>query len=152
VLTDAITVQLRLPGLVVLEAIERSDRIEVATRYESEEAACPRCQRLTWRVHQWRRQRKRDAKLWGKEVWLVLWKRRFRCRPCRYVFTEDDPVCGPRKRTTRRLRGEVALQAQEATVKAVSRWHGVSEGLVQRSWLERYPGSLHRPSRMSFWA
>ena len=137
-LTNAITVELRLPGLVVLEAVETEDRIEVATEYAGQEAACPRCQRPTWRVHQRRRQRKRDAQLWGKQVWIVLWKRRFRCRPCRYVFTEDDPACGRRKRTTCRLRGEVAQQAQEATVKAVSRWHGVSEGLVQRSWLERY--------------
>jgi transposase len=136
--TNAITVQLRLPGLTVLEAVETDDRIEVAAEYENEEASCPRCQRPTWRVHQRRRQRKRDAKLWGKPVWIVLWKRRFRCRPCRYVFTEDDPACGRRKRTTRRLRGEVALQAQEATVRAVSRWQGVSEGLVQRSWLETY--------------
>ncbi len=137
-LTNAITVELRLPGLVVLEAVETEDRIEVATEYAGQEAACPRCQRPTWRVRQRRRQRKRDAQLWGKQVWIVLWKRRFRCRPCRYVFTEDDPACGRRKRTTCRLRGEVAQQAQEATVKAVSRWHGVSEGLVQRSWLERY--------------
>jgi len=138
VLNDAITVELGLPGLVVLEAREMSDRIEVATEYANEEAVCPRCQQPTWRVHQRRRQRKRDALLWGKQVWLVLWKRRFRCRPCRYVFTEEDPACGRRRRTTRRLRSEVALQAQEATVKAVSRWHGVSEGLVQRSWLESY--------------
>lgn len=145
-LTDAITVKLRLPGLVVLEAVEKEDRIEVATEYANEEAVCPRCQQLTWRVHQRRRQRKRDARLWGKQVWIVLWKRRFRCRPCRYVFTEEDPACGRRKRTTRRLRGEVALQAQEATVKAVSRWNGVSEGLVQRSWLEHY-AALAPPSK-----
>jgi transposase len=138
VLKNAITVELRLPGLVVLEAVESPDRIEVAAEYENAEASCPRCQRPTWRVHQRQRQRKRDARLWGKQVWIVLWKRRFRCRPCRYIFTEDDPACGRRKRTTRRLRGEVAQQAQEATVKAVSRWHGVSEGLVQRSWLECY--------------
>lgn len=135
---DAITVELSLPGLVVLGERESSDRIEVAARYEAEEATCPRCARPTWQVHQWRRQRKRDAKLWGKQVWIHIWKRRFRCRTCRYVFTEDDPACGRRKRTTRRLRGEVALQAQDATVKAVSRWQGVSEGLVQRSWLEAY--------------
>jgi transposase len=30
----------------------------------------------------------------------------------------------------------VAIEAQEACVRTVSRWHGVSEGLVQRSWLE----------------
>ncbi len=137
-LTNAITVELRLPGLVVLEALETGDRIEVATEYADEEAVCPRCQQPTWRVHQRRRQRKRDSELWGKPVWIVLWKRRFRCRPCRYVFTEEDPACGRRRRTTRRLRGEVAVQAQEATVKAVSRWHSVSEGLVQRSWLETY--------------
>lgn len=137
-LTDAITVSLRLPGLVVLGGQELSDRIEVATRCAAEEAECPRCQRSTWQVHQWRRQRKRDARLWGKQVWIYLWKRRFRCRICKYVFTEDDPACGRRRRTTRRLRREVALQAQEATVRAVSRWHGISEGLVQRSWLETY--------------
>lgn len=137
-LTNAITVELRLPGLMVLEAVETRDSIEVATEYANQEAFCPRCEQPTWRVHQRRRQRKRDAQLWGKQVWIVVWKRRFRCRPCRYVFTEDDPACGRRKRTTRRLRGEVALQAQEATVKAVARWHGVSEGLVQRSWLEAY--------------
>jgi transposase len=138
VLTDAITVKLRLPGLVVLDGRELSDRIEVAARYETEAAACPRCQKPTWRVHQWLRQRKRDARLWGKQVWLYLWKRRFRCRPCRYVFTEDDLACGRRRRTTRRLRSEAALQAQEASVKAVAQWQGVSEGLVQRSWLETY--------------
>lgn len=137
-LTNAITVELRLPGLLVLEARETAGSIEVATEYANEEADCPRCQKPTWRVHQRRAQRKRDARLWGKPVWIVLWKRRFRCRPCRYVFTEDDAACGRRKRTTRRLRGEMALQAQEATVKAVSSWHGVSESLVQRSWLESY--------------
>ena len=80
-LTDAITVELRLPGLVVLESVERGDRIEVATEYANEEAECPRCQQPTWRVHQRRRQRKRDAQLWGKQVWIVLWKRRFRRAP-----------------------------------------------------------------------
>jgi transposase len=138
VLNDAITVRLGLPGLVVLDERERSDCIEVAAKCEVDEAACPRCKRPTRQVHQWLRQRKRDLKLWGKQVWLYLWKRRFRCRPCRYVFTEEDPACGRRRRTTRRLRGEVALQAQEATVKTVARWHGVSEGLVQGSWLEAY--------------
>ena len=137
-LTDAIRVQLRLPGLTVLEARESSDHIEVAAKYAEEEADCPRCRRPTWQVHEWRQQRKRDAQIWGKPVWLVLWKRRFRCRVCRHVFTEDDPACGRRRRTTLRLRRQVAKEAQEASVKAVSRWHGVSEGLVQRSWLETY--------------
>jgi transposase len=138
VLSQAITVQLRLPGLVVWGVVEREDAIEVVAQYAATEANCPRCGRPTWQVHQVHEQRKRDAPLWGKQVWILLWKRRFRCRVCRAVFMEADPACGARRRTTGRLRSAVAQQAEEATVRTVSRWHGVSEGLVQRSWLEAH--------------
>lgn len=161
---DSITIQLQLAGLKVLQVKEWRSRIEVVVCYEAGEAACPGCGHSTWQVHQWRLQRKRDAKVWGKLVWLLLWKRRFRCRVCGKVFTEPDPVCGRYRRTTKRLRNHLAYQAEEATVRAVSRWQGVSEGLVQRSWLEehsmvRAPSSPHvflgldgfcarRPNRM----
>lgn len=136
--TDVITVQLRLPGLVVLAVQETGRWIEVVGRYRNEEAVCPGCNRSTWQVHQWHLQRKRDAKLWGKEVWVALFKRRFRCRRCRKVFTEPDPVCGSRRRTTGRLRATVARRAREATVRSVAREEGVSEGLVERSWVEAH--------------
>jgi transposase len=136
--SDVITVKLRLQGLVVLGVKETARWIEVAAQYEKEAAACPQCGRSTWQVHQWHLQRKRDAKLWGKEVWLALFKRRFRCRQCGKVFTEPDPVCGARRRTTGRLRQTVARRAREATVRFVAREEGVSEGLVERSWLETY--------------
>ncbi len=133
---DCITVKLRLQGLKVLMVNETRTWIEVVARYENEEANCPRCERPTWQVHQWHLQRKRDAKLWRKEVWVALFKRRFRCRQCRKVFMEPDPVCGSRRRTTRRLRQVVARLAEETTVRAVAREEGVSEGLVERSWVD----------------
>jgi transposase len=80
----------------------------------------------------------RDARLWKKVVYLALLKRRFRCRHCRKVFMEPDPVCGARRRTTARLRDTVAGWASEATVRAVARVEGVSEGLVERSWVEKH--------------
>ena len=135
---DVITVRLRLAGLRVLGTRERGRWIEVVGQYEGEEGVCPRCGRSTWQVHQWHLQRKRDAKLWGKEVWLALFKRRFRCRHCRKVFMEPDAACGPRRRTTSRLRKTVARRAREATVRSVAREEGVSEGLVERSWLEAH--------------
>ena len=141
-----ITVQLDLPGLRVLDAAEFTDRLEIAAEYENDEAACPRCAKPTWRVHQRSKQRKRDLEFWGRSVWVYIWKRRFRCRPCRYVFTEDDPACGRRRRTTRRLRKKAAHEALEATVCAVARWHGVSESLVGRSWLEFY-GQVEAPTK-----
>jgi transposase len=136
--TETITVELGLPGLRVPDSAEFPDRLEIAAEFQDVEATCPRCGRPTWRVHQRSKQRKRDLECWGRPVWVYVWKRRFRCRPCRYVFTEDDPVCGRRRRTTRRLRRRAAQEALEATVCAVSGWHGISQSLVQRSWLEFY--------------
>src|SRR3990172_2159677 len=135
---DSITIRLRLTGLRVLAVKEAGKWIEVVAQYRDNEAVCPRCERSTWQVHQWHIQRKRDAKLWGKEVWVALLKRRFRCRHCRKVFTEPDPACGPRRRTTGRLRQRVARRAREATVRSVAREEGVSEGLVERSWVEAH--------------
>ncbi len=135
---DRISIQLRLPGVKVLGVKEEEHWIEVIGRYQTEEAICPQCGRSTWQVHQWHLQRKRDAKLWRKEICLALWKRRFRCRSCRKVFMEPDPACGRRRRTTVRLRDTVAGLSNEATVRAVARLEGVSEGLVERSWMEKY--------------
>ena len=136
--TDLIRISLGLPGLVVLD-IREGTRIEVLVEYGNKETICPHCGRRTWQVHQRHRQVKRDAKVWQKAVELVLLKRRFRCRRCGKVFTEEDPACGRYRRTTRRLRRQVAQQAEEAPVRAVARWQGVSEGLVQRSWVESHP-------------
>lgn len=96
--TNSITIQLRLPGLAVLGVKEWRECIEVVACYSNQEAVCPRYGRATRQVHQGHRQRKRVALVWGKTVWLLLWKRRFRCRICRKVFTEPDPVCGRRRR------------------------------------------------------
>lgn len=140
---DRISIELRLPGVKVLDIKEEAHWIEVLGEYRTEEAECPRCGRSTWQVHQRHLQRKRDARLWRKPVWLGLLKRRFRCRNCRKVFTEPDPACGARRRTTARLRETVAGLASEATVRAVARMEGVSEGLVERSWVEKH--SVVRP-------
>ena len=147
--TDRITVGLQLPELQVNAVHETPFGVDVVAQYARQDAPCPACGRSTWRVHQWRRQRKQDLELWDKPVALVLWKRQFRCRPCRKVFTEDDPVCGRRRRTTVRLRRQLAREAEDVTVRTTAHWHAVSEGLVQRSWLEAHsviaaPAQPHR--------
>jgi len=137
---DVISIELGLPGLVVLDVRETARWIEVVAQYRDEGASCPSCGRTTTRIHQSHLQRKRDGKLWKKEVWIALFKRRFRCWHCHKVFTEPDPACGARRRTTGRLRETVGKWAQDATVRAVARNEGVSEGLVERSWREVHTG------------
>jgi transposase len=164
--TDRISIELRLPELEVLDVDETEHWIEVVAQFKSATGDCPTCGRPSGQIHQSHLQRKRDARLWGKEVRIALFKRRFRCQWCDKVFMEADPVCGRRRRTTGRLRKVVARLAQDATVRAVSRLEGVSEGLVERSWVEAHavvapPGRPHvllgldgfcvrRPGRM--WA
>lgn len=142
--SEPITVELQLAGVRVNGVYETEHGIDVVVQYACEEACCPACGRSTWQVHQWRRQRKQDLELWDKQVYLVLWKRRFRCRSCRKVFTEDDPLCGSRRRTTCRLRRRLGKESEDVTVRTTARWHAVSEGLVQRSWLEAH--SVIEPS------
>jgi len=136
--SDLISIELMLPELMVLGVNESQHWIEVVAQYRGETGDCPQCGRRTGQIHQSHLQRKRDARLWQKEVWIALFKRRFRCQQCGKVFMEPDPVCGRGRRTTRRLRKTVARLAQEATVRAVSRLEGVSEGLVERSWVEAH--------------
>lgn len=141
---DTITVALGLPELRVLGCDERWDHLWVEVRYRWEQALCPGCGRQTAKVHATTRQRKRDWRLWGKAVFLVLHKRRFRCLCCGAVFSEPDPVFGPRRRTTQRLREEVGRAAVVEPCSWVAKRQGVSPSLVRRSLVEVLQEALAR--------
>ena len=129
---DCITIALGLPEVRVVREEETEEGITVEIEYRAETAPCPRCGRRTPKVHSTGCQRKRDRRLWDKPVYLVLRKRRFRCVRCRKVFTEPDPVCEARRRSSRRFRGQLGEEALHQTVRHVARKEGVGEGLVRR--------------------
>ena len=60
---ETITMALRLPGLVVVEAREDAHTIEVVAQYARQTADCPRCGRPSADVHQWHDQWTRDLAL-----------------------------------------------------------------------------------------
>lgn len=110
--------------------------IRVQVEYRSGEAPCPWCGAMTGRVHSRRVQMKRDLRLWHKPVYLVLRKRRFRCSGCGKVFSEPDPVCGMRRRTSERFRSYLGREALDQTVRQVARKEGVGETLVRGCVIE----------------
>ena len=128
---DCITVLLRLPELRVRDQEETDYSIRVEVEYRTSDAECPFFGERTARVHSRRMQVKRDLRLWHKPVCLELSKRRFRCRDCGRVFSEPDPVCGMRKRTSERFRSHLGQEALEQTVRRVARKEGVGETLVR---------------------
>jgi transposase len=127
----SITVLLGLPELLVRGEEETECSIKVQVEYREREAECPYCGERTERVHSRRLQVKRDLRLWHKPVYLELSKRRFRCRVCGRVFSEPDPVCGMRRRTSERFRSYLGREALEQPVRQVARKEEVGETLVR---------------------
>ena len=128
---DSITVLLGLPELRVRGEEETEQWIGVQVEYRAQEVQCPWCGEMTGSVHSRRTQMKRDMRLWQKPVYLELRKRRFRCRGCGRVFSEPDPVCGMRKRTSGRFRSHLGREALEQPVRQVAMREGVGETLVR---------------------
>ena len=134
---DCITIALRLPEIRMLGEKETDKEFTVVVEYRAAYAACPFCGERTPKVHSVRPQRKRDRGLWGKPVFLLLNKRRFRCLRCGKVFSEPDPVFGTRRRSSQRFREYLGEEATSQTVRHVARREGVGEGLVRRCLTEQ---------------
>ncbi len=128
---DCITVLLRLPELRVRGQVETDYGIRVQVEYRASDTECPSCGERTERVHSRRVQVKRDRRLWDKPVYLELCKRRFRCSGCGRVFSEPDPVCGMRRRTSEWFRSYLGREALDQPVRQVARKEGVGDTLVR---------------------
>lgn len=146
---------LDLAGLVVLRQRTEQGRLVIEVAYASAMAACPHCGRATNKVHDRRTQRKRDLPIRGREVILLLHRRRFRCLRCTgrhrrpRTFTEGDPACGqgPKgraRRTTQRLREAIAQEESHQTVKRVAKVYGVGQRFVRECIAERAHREIQR--------
>ena len=130
--SEGIVVPLELAGLRILNQIVQPDgsiRVEVIAT--TDRACCPHCQCVCVKQHDVRQRSKRDVPLGGHPVELVLQKRRFWCFRCHKAFTESDSACGPRKRTTVRLREAIGQQAISRPLAHVAEEYGVGPRFVQ---------------------
>jgi len=153
--SDVITLPLGLEGLeVVGQEVSPDGSLVVKVQYSRASVVCPKCHRPTNKLHDRRLQRKRDLPLREQAVILRLIRRRFRCvrcgvlsANCRWrplVFSEPQEGFGrgPKgrsRRTTRRLREQLAREARVQTVKRVAECFGVGERFVReclRDWAQ----------------
>ncbi len=127
-----IVVPLDLPEFRVVEQTSHPDgslRVKVIAKRAG--ALCPHCQHPCDTIHDCRERTKRDISLRGYQVHLIVLKRRYRCSLCRTTFTEPDEACGPRRRTTRRLREAIGRQGAMQPVASVSHSFGVGPRFVR---------------------
>jgi transposase len=122
--------------LRILSSEDHGDHIEVMAEFVNDQAICPRCGAATQHVHDRRTQRKRDEASGRKPVFVVLKKRRFHCGSCGNIFTEPDPLCGSRRRTTQRLRAAIREAVVQGGVKRAAKVMNVSRVAVYRTLRE----------------
>ncbi len=123
---EGIVVPLDLPEFrVVTQEGHPDGSLRVRVIAINETAVCPGCHGQCDQLHDCRERVKRDLSLRGYSVKLVVLKRRFRCPTCKKPFTEPDEACGPRRRTTSRLREAIGRQGGKQTVADVSQSFGV---------------------------
>jgi hypothetical protein len=140
-LNQYIKIPLALPGWAVVEQHKEGSTVVVEVASTAASAVCPYCGTVSSKVHDRRAQRKRDVPLGEWAVAVVMRRRRFRCRWCRTApgrpRTFSEPVegfgQGPKgrvRRTTGRLRQQLAEQARRQTVKRVAQDYGVGQSSV----------------------
>src|SRR5215469_15285136 len=128
----SILVPLGLPDFQILsQTITEEGVVEVTIVSSADRAVCPHCGRVSPKQHDQRLRRKRDVPLAGRQVQLLLIKRRFWCLTCRRSFTEADSICGWRRRTTERLRQTIGAQACSRPLAHVAAELAVGPRLVQ---------------------
>ena len=144
---DCITIALGLPEVRVIREKETEQEIRVEVEYRARSAICPCCGQKTLKVHSTSLQNKRDRRLWDKPVFFTLYKRRFRCLNCGKVFTEPDPVCGARRRSSQRFRQYLGQEAILQPVRHVAQKEDVGETLVRRCVTEEAKRLLEAPDK-----
>ena len=126
---DHMSVRLQLCGLRVLEvSVDTPTRLEVVVESSAWRLRCPHCGFWCRRVHDRRDKMVRDLSVSGRCVTLRWRRRRFVCGGCgeRHLETHRE-FDG---KLTRRLARRLVVDAQQMSLRAVARTHGVGWGLI----------------------
>ncbi|MBS5630289.1 MAG: transposase, partial [Clostridiales bacterium] len=79
---------LNLEGVSINKVVQADSFIKISIQSQPAEQTCPCCGAKTKRIHDYRLQEVQDIPLQGKQVILVLRKRRYLCPSCHKRFTE----------------------------------------------------------------
>ena len=94
---------LNLEGVSIKKVVQADSFIKIFIQSQPVEQTCPCCGAKTKRIHDYRLQEVQDIPLLGKQVILLLRKRRYLCPYCRKRFTEPYSFLPSYHRRTRRL-------------------------------------------------
>jgi transposase len=144
--------RLLLPSLKLLSVEKISNKTyhyhcQKKTTWE----VCRKCPTKSYSVHDSRQVTVRDAKIFNKNIRLIIKKRRFRCPNCKSVFTELIDGIKQGFRTTEKYRNQILHDFKHyENVKSVAKQNRCSDTLVHKVSNERLELEL-RKSRNTPW-
>ena len=120
-----------LQGLLVDKVDCLNDEIVVHCRSPRIYCHCPVCDNSTKRIHQYHQRRIKHDRLSEKQIILNLRVRRFKCKSCGKVFTENiDGI--DRKKASSNFRAEVLSWLQRNSFRYISQRFDVSSSTLNR--------------------
>ena len=137
---------------VTVEKIENSEKSKkVYIKLNRKEVSCPCCNTKTSKIHDYRTQSINDCNTFGKNLILVLRKRRYVCPECDKKFAEPNTFLPRYHRMTNRLSATVIDKLrEERSFTSVAKEVGLSVSTVIRIFdLVQYPKLTVCPTALS---
>lgn len=125
--TDYTTELLGLEDIIILEAKQNFQRVDIYIMKPRRKHSCPVCGLETDKVHDYRWQPVKDLQAYGKHTLLHIRKRRYVCDQCGKRFIEDITFLPRYHRVTNRLVAHVitAFTGLES-IKDIAKEHSIS--------------------------
>jgi transposase len=131
--SNYITNFLKSEDIIWENIVESDDRIEFHIKMKQKPHVCPKCGKLTSKIHDYRVQRIKDIPLWGKTTFIVLKKRRYICKHCGKKFYEYIYFLPRYHRMTNRLAFYILQYLKnQYSMKDIAKFTGVSITTVMR--------------------
>ncbi|MCG6135274.1 MAG: ISL3 family transposase [Nostoc sp. LLA-1] len=93
---------------------------------------CPKCGTTSYKLHQNHRHIIKDLPFGGKEVFLEINRRQFKCEECKKPFSEDLDFVKKKRTYTKRLAHKIIQEVLENNIHSVA-----SKGIVTKDEIER---------------
>jgi len=118
--------------------------LHVSVQFEKDSAACPTCGVRSTHKHQETVIAVRDLPCFGRRVFLMLPRRRFKCKPCGAPFTEHIPFVEFRTSFTKRYEQYIYEHCRERSFTAVEKQEEVSDTVIAKIY-ESYASASTEP-------
>jgi len=123
---------LDIPAVSLTGYRKEPDRVEIVVELEANSAVCPECGVRSTRKHSEKLIPMRDLPCFGRQVYLLLPRRRFKCNHCRKPFTERLSFVDFGTSFTKRYERYLYDQCKERSFTAVEKQEGISDTVIAK--------------------